>query len=128
MSFMTEGEQVGIKDFGAKSSTKIIVQVKGRKRKEVGRIIEHRSKGDSGARRIVAVLDKKGKLIDRKYYDGEMLNKVQTVHNTKKDKKVLIKQLKRFINQNSNVRLTEFGLRRLILDDMMETIPDEEII
>ncbi len=127
MSFMTEGEQVGLKIPAAKVITKIISQVKGRKKKEISRTIEQRIKSETGTRRILVRIED-GKVVDRQFFDGEMLNKVDYTYVTKKEKRALIRKLKEFINRNSNVRLTEFGLRRLILDDTMEVIPDEEIL
>lgn len=125
--YRQDGEQEELNISVARVVTKIISQVKGRKRKEIGRTIEHRIKSESGTRRILVRIEK-GKVVDRQFFDGEMLNKVDYTYVTKKEKKALIKKLKAFINKNSNVRLTEFGLRRLILDDTMEVIPDEEIL
>ena len=125
MSFRRDGEQEELQQNATRIKTKIIQDVK--RNKHRNRTVEHSIINQSGlAKRVIAHYDKKGKVV-KEYFEGSIMNRIETIGTTRKEKRQLMKAIKAFIKKNPRVRLTEFGLRKLVIDDILENIPDENL-
>ena len=118
------------KDYQSTEIVKKIVRdvrdVKGKKKKHATRLIETTvSLHGKATERTVVEFNKKGEKIDKKIFKGEVLDRIVQTFNYKADKRKVLRLIKDFCGINPKLRITTFGLNRIVIDDVSREIEDE---
>lgn len=127
MSFRGDGEQEELNKRVEKVIKTITTEPKFFGKKAKRKVIEVRVDKDSGSKRIVAEIDRKGKRTD-KVYLGKILTRTDNVYPWWERAKVR-KAVRKFLRsrRQSSIKVAHIGDGKIVLSDEDERILDEEI-
>ena len=127
MSFRGDGEQEELSRKLKRVVKTITTEPRFFGKKDKKKIIELKIDGDTGSKRVVAEIDKKGKRTIRTYI-GKTLTRTDNVY-TWWERKRAKKAIKRFLRSRrySSIKISMIGDSKLVLSDEDEKILDEEI-
>ena len=127
MSFRTDGEQEELNKKIKKITKIITTEPKFFGKKDKTKTIELKIDGDTGARRLVTEINKKGERVTKTYI-GKTLTRTENIYTWEERKKVK-KALKEFLRKKrfSTLKVSLIGENKIVIAHEDEKILDEEI-
>ena len=127
MTFRADGEQEELGRKLKKVFKTVTTEPKFFGKKDKKKTIELRVDGESGSKRIVVEIDKKGNKTTQTY-DGKIITRIDNVY-TWWDRRLVRKAIRKFLKSRrySSMKVSLIGNSKLVLADEDEKILDEEI-
>ena len=127
MSFRTDGEQEELNKKIKKITKIITTEPKFFGKKDKKKTIELKIDGDTGARRLVTEINKKGERVTKTYI-GKTLTRTENIYTWEERRKVK-KALKEFLRKKrfSTLKVSLIGENKIVIAHEDEKILDEEI-